>query len=49
MFLNHPQIYKCLWIVDALGVNWGWVVFLTACKIKLSFFNVGYQRLFNNK
>lgn len=39
MLFNHPQIYKCFWIGDALGVNWGWVVIFTACKIILSVFN----------
>lgn len=49
MFLNHPQIYKCFLIGDELGVNWGGVVFLMACKTFLFVFNVGYQRLFKIK
>lgn len=39
MLFNRPQIYKLFWIGDALGMNWGWVVFFTACKIKLCVFN----------
>lgn len=36
---NRPQIYKCIWIGDALGLNWGMVVIFTSCKINLSVFN----------
>ena len=49
MLFYHPQIYKCFWIGDALGMNWGWVVFFTACKINLRVFNDSYQMLFKIK
>lgn len=40
MLFNRPQIYKCFWIGDALGMDWGWVVNFTACKIILCVFNL---------
>lgn len=39
MLFNRPQIYKCFLIGDALGMDWGWVVIFTACKINLFVFN----------
>ena len=39
MFLIIRKYTNYLWIGDALGVDWGWEVISTACKIFLRFFN----------
>lgn len=39
MLFNRPLRYKCFWIGDALGMNWGCVVIFMTCKINLSVFN----------
>ena len=49
MFLIIRKYTNYLWIGDASGVDWCWVVFFTACKINLYVFNYSYQRLFKIK